>query len=202
MTAKVPKKLWVGKQLGLRAKLIHDMHSTSWGGHYGIHATYQRPKALFYWPKMIKDVKMMVQECEVCQRNKDESVAYPRLLHSLPIPERAWEHISMDFIEGLHKSQGKEVILVVIDRFIKYVHFIALAHPYNATQVAQLFLDHVCKLHGVSSSIVSDRDPIFVSLFWQELFKNLQVQLKLSSAYHPQTDGQTERLNRCLESYL
>lgn len=185
-----------------QAKLIHDMHSTSWGGHSGIHATYQRLKAHFYWPKMIKDVKIMVQECEVCQRNKDESVAYLGLLHPLPILERAWEHISMDFIEELPKSQGNEVILMVIDRLTKYAHFIALAHLYNATQVAQLFLDHVCKLHGVPSSIISDRDPIFVSLFWQELFKNLQVQLKLSSAYHPQTDGQTERLNRCLESYL
>lgn len=166
------------------------------------HATYQRLKSIFYWPKMIQYLKKVVQECEICQRNYVESCAYPGLLQPLPIPNKAWEHISMDFIEGLPKSQGKNVILVVIHRFAKYNHFISLSHPYNASQIAQVFLDQVCKLHGVPCSIVSDRDPVFVSLFWQELFKNLQVQLKLSSTYHPHTDGQTEQLNQCLESYL
>ncbi|XP_019229326.1 PREDICTED: uncharacterized protein LOC109210380 [Nicotiana attenuata] len=97
---------------------------------------------------------------------------------------------------------GKDTILVVVDKYTKYAHFITLSHPYNAIQVAQLFLDNVFKLHGAPCSVVSDRDPIFVSNFWKELLKGLQVQQKLSTAYHPQMDGQSKRLNRCLETQL
>lgn len=195
-------KVWVGNQGELRGKLIHSMHDTSWGGHSGIYATQQRLRALFHWPSLAKDVKSYVQTCEVCQRNKGEQVAYPGLLQPLPLPEKAWEHLAMDFIEGLPKSQGKEMILVVIDRYTKYSHFFALTHPYSASQIAQVFVDNICKLHGVPCSIVSDRDPLFTSFFWKELFSQLQVKLRFSSAYHPQSDGQSERLNRCLETYL
>ncbi|XP_075091948.1 uncharacterized protein LOC142172079 [Nicotiana tabacum] len=153
----------------LITKLSIDPHAESSvalqaGGHSGIHATYQRLKAIFYWTGMIKGVKVVVHECEVCQRNKEESVAYPGLLQPLPFSKKAWEHISIDFIKELPKSQRKEVILTVIDRFTKYAHFIAVLHPYNAAQIAQIFLDHICKLHGAPCSIVSDRDTIFVSL--------------------------------------
>jgi hypothetical protein len=108
----------------------------------------------------------------------------------------------MDFIEGLPKSENKNVILVVVDRLSKYAHFLSLAHPYTAEQVAQLFLDNIFKLHGLPKVILTDRDPIFTSSIWQNLFKAMGVQLHLTSAYHPQTDGQTERVNQCLENYL
>jgi hypothetical protein len=108
----------------------------------------------------------------------------------------------MDFIEGLPKSRGKDVILVVVDRMTKMAHFIALSHPYSVQSVAQAFMENIFKLHGPPISIVTDRDRIFTSHMWQKVFKSLNVKLKMSTAHHPQTDGQTERVNQCLESYL
>jgi hypothetical protein len=108
----------------------------------------------------------------------------------------------MDFIEGLPKSGTMDCILVVVDRFSKYGHFLALAHPFSATKVAKLFLENIYKLHGMPDNIVSDRDRVFTSLFWQQLFSLSGTQLCMSSAYHPQSDGQTERVNQCIETYL
>jgi len=107
--------------------------------------------------------------------------------------------VSLDFIEGLSKSRDKDTILVVVGRLSKYAHFLPLAH---AVTVAQLYFDNIFKLHGIPRTIVSDRDKVFVSHFWQELFKLQHTALHLSTAYHPQSDGQTEVVNRCLESYL
>jgi hypothetical protein len=101
----------------------------------------------------------------------------------------------MNFIEGLPNSGNANCILVVVDKFIKMAHFLPLRHPYTVALVARLFLDQVYKLHGLHVSIVSDRDMIFTSLFWKELFSLAKVQLRISTAYHPQSDDQTERVN-------
>lgn len=108
----------------------------------------------------------------------------------------------MDFIKGLPPSKGKNTILVVVNRLTKYGHFLTLSHHYTVATVAYEFLCQVYKLHGASESIVSDRDKVYVSTFWHELFKHMGVRLQLFTAYHPQMDGQTEVLNRCLEGYF
>lgn len=151
---------------------------------------------------MKSDVESWVKNCDVCARNKDNPGLYPGLLQPLPIPEIAWTHVSMDFIEGLPKSHGKTTILVVVDRLTKYSHFLALTHPYTAQTVARVYLDNIYKLHGLPLSMVTDRDRVFTSGFWKELFKGMGTSLDYTSAYHPQSDGQTERINRCLENYL
>jgi len=126
----------------------------------------------------------------------------PGLLDPLPVPHQPWEIVSLDFIEGLPVSDRCDVIMVVIDKFSKYGHFIPLAHPFTTLQVAQAFMNHVYKLHGLPQSLIFDRDHIFTSTVWKELFKLTDTQLIMSSSYHPQTDGQTERLNQCLETFL
>ncbi|WVZ10094.1 hypothetical protein V8G54_014624 [Vigna mungo] len=151
---------------------------------------------------MTKDIKRFVQQCQVCQRNKYDTAASPRLLQPLPVPDHVWQHITMDFIEGLPNSFGKQVIFVVVDRLSKAANFMALQHPYTALTVAQCFLDNIFKLHGFPTTITSDRDPIFISQFWKDFIAVQGVQTQLSTAYHPQTDGQTEVVNRCLETYL
>ena len=108
----------------------------------------------------------------------------------------------MDFVEGLSKFGGRDVIMVVVDRLTKYSHFMDLAHPFTVATVANAYIKHVFKLHGNPNTIVSDRGPTFTSKFWQDLFRLQEVEIQLSFSYHPQTDGQTKVVNRCLEGYF
>ena len=120
----------------------------------------------------------------------------------MPVPQGVWQDISLDFIDGLPLSDSKNVILVVVDRFTKFAHFIPLKHPYTAQHVASVFLDRVASIYELPKTMVSDRDAIFTSQFWKVLFAKMKVPLLISTTYHPQTDGQTERVNQCLEMYL
>ena len=120
---------------------------------------------------MKSDLKLHIKECDVCQQMKSETCHPARLLQPLPIPDKPWSAVSMDFIDGLSRSQRMDVIMVVVDRLTKYVHFIALSHPYSAAKVAHLFAQHVFKLHGMPTSLVSNRDPVFTVKFWAELIR-------------------------------
>lgn len=156
----------------------------------------------FAWPKLKQTVKYFVAQCSTCQQAKSEKVAYPGLLAPLPIPDGAWHTITHNFIEGLPRSASSSCILVVVDKFSKYAHFIPLSHPFTALQVAIIYMNNVFKLRGPPTTMVSDRDNIFTSTVWQELFELVGTDLRMSTPYHPQTYGQTEMVNQCIETYL
>lgn len=191
-------KIYVGASTNMRLTLLENFHQSAIGGHSGVKATYQRIKRVFCWPHLKQMVTKFVFECPTCQLVKVEHTHPASLLQPLPIPGLPWSSISLDFIEALPKSNGKEVILVVVDRLTKYAHFMAIAHPYSVEQVVALIMDNIVKLHGPPR----ERDRIFTSNLYQQIFKAFKVTLKFSTAYHPQTDGQTERVNQCIEAYL
>jgi len=117
--------------------------------------------------------------------SETERIKTPGLLQPLPIPQQAWEIVSLDFVEGLPQSDQYNALLVVIDKFTKYGHFISIKHPYTALHIAQIFMNNVYKLHGLPKTIISDRDPVFTSAVWQQLFKLSDTKLMMSSSYHP-----------------
>lgn len=195
-------RLWIGANTALQTKLIAALHHSAIGGHSGATATYHRARKLFAWTGLKRAVEDFVRQCSICQHAKHEQSHPGGKLQPLPIPQEPWQEITMDFVEGLPKSDGYDAIMVVVDRLTKYAHFVPLRHPFNAAQVARSFWDNIIRLHGVPHSIVSDRDKVFTSTMWREILNAAGTKLLYSTAYYPQTDGQTERVNQCLEMYL
>ncbi|KAI4331788.1 hypothetical protein L6164_016743 [Bauhinia variegata] len=150
----------------------------------------------------IDDIEAYVRTCLVCQQDKVEQQHPVGLLEPLPIAKRPWESVFMDFIVALPKSKGYGSIMVVVDRFSKYAMFIPAQADCKVDEAAHLFFKHVVKLWGIPRSIVSDCDPRFIGKFWRELFKLMGTDLNFSTSFHPQSDGQTERINALLELYL
>ena len=187
----------------LREVIMEECHATPYSGHPGIAKTVANIQRVYWWPHLQDDVKHFIKHCDPCQRNKGAHQKQGGMLKPLPIPESNWESVSMDFITALPQTKaGNESIIVYVDRLSKMVHLKAIPYIINAEQCALYFMHEVVRLHGIPKDIVSDRDKLFTSEFWREFMRILGTQLKLSTAYHPQTDGQTERMNRTLQDYL
>jgi transposase InsO family protein len=188
----------------LRAECIGWCHNPSFAGHFGRRKTLLQVQRHFWWPgNMRTDVVQFVSHCDSCQRTKPSNQPPAGKLQPLPIPSRPWESISMDFITSLPRTAtGYDTILVIVDRFTKMGIFVPTTEAVDAPGVAQLLLQHVFRAHGMPVSIVSDRDTRFTAAFTAEFCKLFGISQDMSSASHPQTDGQTERLNRILEDML
>jgi len=186
----------------LRGEVIRLHHDTPVGGHGGRWKTTELVTRNYWWPGITKEVGKYVDRCDACQRYKNRSEAPAGKLMPNAIPEKPWSHISADFITKLPLAQGYDAILVVYDRFSKMAHFIATMEKTSAEGLAKLFRDQVWKLHSLPESIISDRGVQFAAGMMKELNNLLGIQTKLSTAYHPQMDGQTERINQELEQYL
>ncbi|KAJ9505134.1 hypothetical protein QJQ45_013443 [Haematococcus lacustris] len=201
-TASEPPRLYVPAS-PLRSQLLHEAHDAVTSAHLGRAKTLERLQRHFYWPQMEQTVREYVRTCDQCQRNKATNQVPPGLLQPLPIPNRNWQHVSMDFIGPLPPtSHGYDMIVTVVDKLSKMLHLIPTTATATAPDIAKLFFDHVFKHHGLPEAIVSDRDPKFTSDFWTSLFHLTGTRLLMSSAYHPQTDGQSERANRTVEDML
>jgi hypothetical protein len=192
-------RLYIPPGAPLLSELLATVHDE---GHEGVQRTLHRIRRDFHAPNLRALVQEYVRACATCQRYKSEHLQSAGLLLPLPVPSIVWADIGIDFIEALPRVGGRSVILTVVDRFSKYCHFIPLSHPYSAESVAQAFFSDIVRLHGLPQSIVSDRDTVFTSLFWQELMRLTGIKLHMKTAFHPQSDGQTEAANKVIVMYL
>jgi hypothetical protein len=186
----------------VRLLFLLEAHRCSLMGHFGVKKIEDVLTAHFFWQKMRHDVERYVSRCMTC--NKAKSRLNPHDLYMpLPVPSVPWEDISMDFVLGLPKiKRGRDNIFVVVDRFSKMAHFIPCHKSDNASHVADLFFTEIIRLHGVPKTIVLDMDAKFLSYFWRTLWFKLGTKLLFSTTYYPQTDGQTNVVNRILSTML
>ncbi len=188
--------------LNCRSSVLNICHDSPSAGHFGIKKTYSLVNRDFWWSSMSSDIKDYVRSCEVCCRSKDSRHKPYGFLNPLEIPDRPWTSISMDFITDLPSSDGFTCILVVLDRFSKMGHFIPFPNVPSAEDTANAFMKNIFKLHGLPSDILSDRGTQFTSKFWTAICESFKIVMKLSSPFHHQTNGLTERVNSVIEQFL
>eukprot|EP00253_Pinus_taeda_P010631 PITA_10631 len=197
------KRLYVPNQSKIKNLIMDEFHVSHYASHPGYQKMITAIRKEYFWPGMKKSIVKYLSQCLECQQIKAEHQHPAGLLQPLPVPEWKWEVISMDFITGLPKTKrNNDSIFVVVDKLSKAAHFIPVQSTYRAAQIAHIFMQNIFRLHGLLKDIISDRDVKFTSAFWKTLFAELGTQLNFSTAYHPQTDGQTERVNQMLEDML
>ncbi|PKA67250.1 hypothetical protein AXF42_Ash004742 [Apostasia shenzhenica] len=197
------KRIYVPKISELRQAILREAHSSKYIIHPGETKMYHDLKQVVWWPALKKDVVEVIKKCVPCQQVKSEHQQPGGLLQPLLIPTWKWEEVAMDFVVGLPRSQrGNDAIWVVVDRLTKSVHLLPMKITDFIDKLAKIYVDQIVRLHGVPTAIISDRVPKFTSHFWKKLHKTFDTNLKFSTAFHPQTDGQIERIIQTLEDLL
>lgn len=195
--------LYVPDSDNLRLDVLKSVHDSSSFEHFGYHKTFELVNRYYWWPGLGKFVKDYVSSCHICSRGKDSHEKAYTFLQPLQIPSASWTSISWDFITELPKSaKGNDRILTIVDRFSKEAHFIPCSSNLTAETLANLFLANVYRIHGLPSEIISDRDTLFTSKFWKAFTELLGMKPRMSTAFHPQTEGQSERVNAIIKQYL
>ncbi|KAJ8637477.1 hypothetical protein MRB53_011744 [Persea americana] len=196
-------RLCVPAQEDLKQVVMFEAHHTRYYVHPGSTKMYRNLKGRSWWNNMKREIASYVSSCLTCQRVKFEHKKPPGLLHPLYIPKWKWEDLTMDFVSGLPRTRRQhDAIWVIVDRLTKSAHFLPFRKDMGFSEMSKLFVKEIVRLHGVPVSIISDRDSRFVSTFWQTYQNAMGTRLRFSTAYHPQTDGQSKRTIQTLEDLL
>jgi hypothetical protein len=196
-------RLVVPKNPELRHKILDEAHLSKFSMHPSSNKMYHDLRSLYWWTRMKREIAKYVSECDTCQRIKASHLKVASTLQPLPIPSWKWEDICMDFVVGLpNTSRHHDSIWVIVDRLTKTAHFLPVHTTHKTEKYVEFYIDQIVRLHGIPKTIMSDRGALFVAHFWEQLQKSLGFTVIRSSAYHPQTDGQMERVNQILEDML
>jgi len=194
-------RLWIPQEL--RQEVFFSEHDTKFAGHIGMDKTLELITRNFWWPNLEESVREYVGSCLDCQRNKNPRHAPHGLLQPMELHYKPWQTVAMDFITDLPLSNGCDSIWVMVDPFTKMAHFVPLKSGEKKTEdLIKIFARVYWRAHGVPLDIISDRDSRFTAHLWKDFLKLVGIKSRMSTAFHPQTDGQTERLNQILEIYL
>ena len=200
--AYIDGRIYVPNNKNIKEEILREHHNPADVGHPGQHRMQELIKRTYWWPGLKEDIKKYVQGCVKCQQNKVQHQRKAGELHLLEIPEGPWQDISIDMIGPLPKSNKMDAILVIVDRFTKMIRLKATTTNLSSEGVAKIYRDKIWKIHGIPKTILSDRGPQFASKFMEDLTRILGTKRKLSTAYHPQTNGQTERINQEIGTFL
>ena len=187
----------------LKEEIMRQAHKSKFSVHPGLNKMYKDIKRYYHWIRMKADIAEWVARCPTCQLVKPEHQDPSGLLQNLTIPERKWDHITMNFVTGFPTTRNKkDAVWVIVDRLTKSAHFLPIKKGDGVDEIVKVYVNEIVRLHGVPASIVSDRDPRFTSYFWSAFQKALGTRVNMSTSYHPQTDGQSERTIQTLEDML
>ncbi|GJW66985.1 putative reverse transcriptase domain-containing protein [Tanacetum coccineum] len=196
-------RIWIPSVGGVRKLIMDEAHTSRYSIHPGADKMYHDLRDLYWWPGMKRDIAEYVSKCLTCSKIKAEHQKPSGLLQQPEIPEWKWEKITMDLVTKLPRSSsGYDAIWVIVDRLTKSAHFLPIREDYKTEKLARIYINEIVARHGVPVSIISDRDGRFASHLWQALQKVLGTKLHMSTAYHPETDGQSERTIQTLEDML